>query len=269
MKIGYVQFQPLLGNVKQNIQTIAGLVTDADADLLVLPELCTTGYHFVSRQEVVELAEEIPEGHTTWQLERLCQKKNIWLVAGLIEKHGRKVYNSAILVGPDGYQGTYRKVHLFNEETLWFDYGDKGLPVFDIGKCRIGLMICFDWLFPEAARTLAIKGADIICHPANLVLPYCQDAMVTRCLENRVFSVTANRIGSESRGQKNLKFTGKSQIVAPNGAILLRAGRSSQETGVTNIDISQARDKKINPYNDILASRRPECYVDLISRINT
>jgi predicted amidohydrolase len=89
-----------------------------------------------------------------------------------------------------------------NEEALWFCPGDRDFPVFDIGPCKIGIMICFDWFFPESMRILSLKGADVICHSANLVLPFCQDAMVTRCLENHVFAITANRIGMENRGGK-------------------------------------------------------------------
>ncbi|MFO0767873.1 MAG: nitrilase-related carbon-nitrogen hydrolase [Nitrospiraceae bacterium] len=96
--------------------------------------------------------------------------------------------------------GCYRKTHLFFEETLFFDPGDSGFQVWDVGGAKVGVMICFDWFYPESARTLALMGADIIAHPSNLVLPHCPDSMVTRCLENRVFSITANRIGRARLG---------------------------------------------------------------------
>src|SRR5919202_6692477 len=121
----------------------------------------------------------------------------MYLVAGLAELHSERCYNSAVVLGPSGFIGTYRKTHLFFEETLLFAPGDTGFPVWQAGGAKIGVMICFDWFYPEAARTLALKGAEVLCHPSNLVLPYCPDAMVTRCLENHLFSVTANRIGSE------------------------------------------------------------------------
>ena len=168
-----------------------------------------------------------------------------------------------MLVGPDGYVATYRKIHLFFEETLWFDPGDGAYDVHDIGTCRVGMMICFDWIFPEAARVLSLKGADLLCHPANLVLPFCQDAMVTRCLENGVYAVTANRMGTESRGEKELHFTGKSQITGPDGTILCRAGGDSVETQVVEIDTTRSREKALNPFNDLFRDRKPEFYGEL------
>ncbi len=111
------------------------------------------------------------------------------------------------------------------------------------------------------ARALALKGADLIAHPANLVLPYCPDAMVTRCLENRVWAVTANRIGTEARGGKTpLRFIGQSEVVSPRGEILYRASFDQEELRVVEIDPSAARDKCLNPYNDLFAQRRPELY---------
>jgi predicted amidohydrolase len=122
------------------------------------------------------------------------------------------------------------------------------------------MMICFDWIFPETARSLALAGADIICHPANLVLSYCQDAMITRCVENRVFAVTANRTGSESRAGATLRFTGLSEIVAPDGGVLARAGVEAEEVIVREIDPFEARDKAVTPQNDVLGDRRPDLY---------
>jgi len=266
MKVGFIQFTPVLGDINQNIQSISRLVNQTAADLIVLPELCNTGYHFTSRQEAEALAEEIPCGKTTETLCRLAKTKGAYIIAGLIEKAGDKCCNASVLVGPDGYIATYRKIHLFLEETLWFDPGDREPAVHDIGICRVGLMICFDWIFPEAARILALKGADVIGHCANLVLPYCQDAMVTRCLENRVFAVTANRTGTETREEKELHFTGKSQITGPDGSILYRGGEATEECGVVEIDPTLARNKAINPYNDIFGSRRIEYYGELMKQ---
>jgi predicted amidohydrolase len=191
----------------------------------------------------------------------IARDRRMTLVAGLAERDGDRCYNSAVAVGPDGLIGCYRKVHLFFEETLFFSPGDGGFQVWDIGTARIGVMVCFDWFYPESARTLALKGADIICHPSNLVLPYCPDAMVTRCLENRVFSITANRIGSETRGGKNtLTFIGHSEVVTPRGEILRRAPRDRADIAVVEIDPSQARNKSVNAYNDLFRDRRPSAY---------
>ena len=125
--------------------------------------------------------------------------RSLHVVVGLAERAQDHLYNSAVLIGPNGYIGTYRKIHLFFEETLWFTPGNTGFQVWDIGQAKVGLLVCFDWFYPEAARTLALQGADILCHPSNLVLPHCPDAMVTRCLENHVFAITA-------AGQTNVGF---------------------------------------------------------------
>jgi predicted amidohydrolase len=158
---------------------------------------------------------------------------------------------------------SYRKVHLFFEEKLWFEPGDGEFPVFDIGPCRVGIMVCFDWFFPESMRTLSLKGAQVVCHPANLVLPYCQTAMVTRCLENRVFAVTANRTGTEDRGGKSLHYTGKSQITDTAGNILSRAGEDEECAGVFDIDPAKALDKQLNVHNNLFGDRRPSFYRDI------
>ena len=183
------------------------------------------------------------------------------LVAGLPERDGAQCYNSAVIIGPSGFLGRYRKTHLFYEETLFFSPGETGFQVWDIGLARVGIMVCFDWFYPESARTLALKGADIICHPSNLVLPHCPDAMVTRCLENRVFTITANRIGSEERGGKaRLTYIGQSEIISPRGAILSRASSDQDAFAILDINPHEARDKSLNAYNDLLRDRRTDFY---------
>jgi len=196
----------------------------------------------------------------------MAREKNLHIVAGLIERDGEKLYNAAVLVTPHGYKDKYRKMHLFNEEKLWFAPGDLGFAVHDLGICRIGIMICFDWLFPESMRILALKGADVICHPANLVLPFCQEAMVTRCLENRIYAITANRTGVETRAGKSFRYTGKSQITAPGAQVLFRGGAETEEIGMAELDIAVVRDKKINAYNDLFNDRRPGHYREIIAK---
>ena len=140
---------------------------------------------------------------------------------GFAEKDKDKLYNSAVLVNPNQEFFVYRKTHLFYEEKLIFDKGNTGFEVFVAkGGVKVGIIICFDWIFPEAVRTLALKNADIICQTANLVMPYCQTAMITRALENRIYCLTANRIGKE----KDVFFTGESQIVSYNGQIIAKLG---------------------------------------------
>lgn len=261
MRVGYLQFDPVFGDVGRNLETVTAQLERAQADLIVLPELFASGYQFVSKDEVLQLAEPVPGGPTTARPCEIAARRGMTIVAGLPERSGDRCYNSAVIVGPSGLLGCYRKTHLFFEETLFFNPGDSGFQVWDVGRAKVGVMICFDWFYPESARTLALMGADIIAHPSNLVLPHCPDSMVTRCLENRVFSITANRIGSEARGGKDrLTFIGTSEVVSPRGKILRRAPRETEECAVIEIDPAEARVKSLNNYNDLLRDRRPSLY---------
>ena len=263
MRVGYLQFDPVFGEVARNLDHVSARLEQVETDLIVLPELFATGYQFVSQEEVFQLAEPVPDGATTKRLADIAARRGMTIVAGLPERDGGRCFNSAIVVGPKGFIGCYRKTHLFFEETLWFTPGDSGFHVWDIGPAKVGVMICFDWYYPESARTLALQGADIIAHPSNLVLPNCPDSMVTRCLENRVFSVTANRIGSEARGGKDrLTFIGLSEVVSPRGRILHRAPRDIEDLTLVEIDPAEARLKALNDYNDLLRDRRPAFYAD-------
>jgi predicted amidohydrolase len=260
MKAAFIQFDPVFGDIEGNIRKAVALIERAEAEVIVLPELFNTGYLITSREEAFDLSEPVPGGKTTEALCSAARKKNVHIIAGLNERQGDTLFNSAVVTAPSGYLATYRKIHLFNEEKLWFQPGDLGFAVYDIGSCKIGVMICFDWFFPESMRTLALKGADLICHPANLVLPFCQDAMITRCLENRVFAVTANRTGEERRNGKVFRYTGRSQITAPGAKVLCQAGAETEEIGAAEIDVRISRDKNLNPYNHILSDRREGFY---------
>jgi len=232
-----------------------------DADLVVLPELATSGYVFANQQEVNDLAEDVHTGPTAVLMRKLAAEKNTSYVIGFPEKAPEGVYNSCMLVNPEGDIHVYRKTHLFFEEKLYFIPGDTGFQVFEAkGGVKVGLMICFDWQFPESARTLALKGAQIICHPSNLVLPWCQQAMLTRSLENRVFSITCNRIGREANGIKELYFTGMSQVVSTKGEILLRLSDDIEDSAVVGIEPALALDKQVTQYNDAFKDRRTDLY---------
>jgi predicted amidohydrolase len=155
----------------------------------------------------------------------------------------------------------YRKIHLFFHEKELFSPGNLPFAVDDIGIAKVGMMICFDHFFPEAARTLALRGAQVIAHPANLVMPvYAQLTMQVRALENGVFTATANRVGEESRTDTTLRFTGNSQIVSPTGDILVRLSPTQEGAEVVEIDPTDACQKSLNPLNDRIADRRPSFY---------
>jgi len=260
MKIGYYQFRPLFGKVRHNLDRVVKTLGVAEADLIVLPELAFTGYYFRSREEVKSLAEDPGRSSTVDSLIALCRERGFHIVTGFAEKRMDRYFNSGLLIGPGGVEHVYRKLHLFNAEKDWFDEGDVPLQINKLRDTNIGIMVCFDWVFPEVTRVLALQGADVICHPSNLVLDYCQQVMLTRCLENKVFAVTANRFGADNRPFGRLRFTGRSQIVAPGGMLIHRAPAQREELHVMAVDAHLARDKSITDRNEVLSDRRPEFY---------
>ena len=260
MRIGVVQFAPLFGRVEENRDRAFSLARSQGADLWVFPELFATGYQFLGPEEALRYAEPVPNGPTARALVSFARAERCWVAAGLAELDGGRVFNSACLAGPGGLAGCYRKTHLFDREKEWAAPGDTGFPVWDTGTARVGLMICFDWRFPEAARTLALRGAEVLLHPANLIYPQCQEAMRVRSLENRVFTATANRVGTERRGDwEPLVFTGRSQITGADGEILVRLGDEEEGARVVEVDPARARDKR-QRRNDFFADRRPDLY---------
>ncbi|WP_243349392.1 nitrilase-related carbon-nitrogen hydrolase [Parabacteroides sp. FAFU027] len=259
MKIGYIQTAPGFGEKEQNFGQIRSLTEGVKADLLVLPELFATGYTFTSKEEAEALS-ETTDGETARFLKELSVKTSATIVGGFIERESDRIYNALLIVSEGKVIDTYRKIHLFNKEKLWFSPGDKQLKVYEINGVKIGAMICFDWIFPEVCRTLALQGLQVLAHPSNLVMPYCQKAMVTRCLENRIFAVTANRIGTEHRGEDHFTFTGASQITANDGTILSSAPTDQPTIAIMDIDERQADNKWINYYNNVIEDRRTEFY---------
>jgi len=265
MKIGYLQFKLEFGNVKENIKRIENYISKEEFDLLVLPELVNTGYLFTSRQELEDYSEEAGKGEFSKMLMRICSRKNCHIVAGFCEKAENKFFNSSILVYPDKTFRLYRKIHLFYEEKFFFEPGNLKFEVHEIsvknsGKVKIGMMICFDWVIPEAARTLALKGAQIICHPSNLVMQYCQKAMYARAVENHVFIITTNRTGKDENKGKSVIFTGNSIILNPKGDYIAEADKEKEELKIIEINPADALDKMINPYNNVITDRREEFY---------
>lgn len=263
MRAAALQFAPRFGEVSANRRRVEALAAAASApfDLLVLPELFQTGYQFQDRGEATRLAEKIPDGATCRFLAELSRRHNAVVVAGLAENQGGKIYNSAAAFSPHGFLGRYRKIHLFHRETQLFSPGEAAAPVLEYGGVCFGLLICFDWIFPEMARSLALRGAQLLCHPANLVLPFCPQAMPLRCLENRLFALTANRTGREDRigGEVNA-FIGQSQLAGPGGEILFRLHPEEEGVGAAEIDPARALDKRLTPENDLFADRRPALY---------
>jgi len=262
VKLAVGQMEPQITSVEENIARVKVLLEKAEentVDVLVLPELCNSGYVFQSSDEANASAEEIPQGPMSSEL-LAWSKAGRMVVAGICERTDKGLYNSAGIFANGEHITTYRKIHLFLNEKSWFQSGNDEPPVVEFNGSKFGVMICFDWIFPEIARVLALKGAQAILHPANLVLPYCQDAMITRSIENHVFTATANRIGTE----REVAFSGHSQITSPKGQRL--ASLNGEEIGITvyNIDLSMADDKMITNRNHLFDDRHPDLYSRII-----
>ncbi len=261
MRVAAVQMSPRFGGIALNLERARALIAATPADVYVLPELFNTGYLFADRREVAALAEPFPAGRTCACLRELSDRRRAVVVGGFAEAApGGRLYNAAAIFDRGEPLACYRKIHLFDREFDWFDAGADPPRVIATSAGRLGPMICFDWIFPETMRCLALAGAQLVVHPANLVLPYCPDAMVTRCLENRVFAVTANRVGADDRPHRRLAFIGRSQITGCRGERLAQAAADGEEVITAEIDLALAEDKQVTPGNHLFADRRPGLY---------
>ena len=262
MKVAYIQCSPALCDLKETISRLEALLPAcSEADLVVLPELCNSGYNFSSKEEAFDSSEPIEQSAFLSFIHAKCRQYGLDIVTGFNERSGDTLYNSAVLIGAEGYVGHYRKMHLFMNEKDYFCPGDNGLSVFQRPNATLGLLVCYDWFFAEVWRILALKGADIICHPSNLILPgLAQQGIPFHAMANRMFIVTANRIGTEG----SLTFTGHSLIVDARGEVLSRAPAAEAHVDVVSIDPERARDKTVTSRNDLLGDRRPEDYQELL-----
>ena len=273
-RVAAVQFDPQVGtqNRQSNLDTSLSLALQAvnnGANLIVLPELANTGYLFSNRQDAFEHAEAVPEGPSTRAWMDFARNHQVYLVAGLAEREGMQLFDTALLLGPDGLIGKYRKAHLWNKEKLWFTPGNLGFPVFETPIGRIGLLICWDIWFPEVPRILTQQGADIICSLNNWVWtppPLFDEAgkcmasylTMTAAHVNNVFIAAANRIGEEYGG----RYLGCSLIAGTNGWPIGKvASPNEQAILYADIDLSSARSAPIwNELNDLQRDRRVDLY---------
>ncbi|MFH2002667.1 MAG: nitrilase-related carbon-nitrogen hydrolase [Planctomycetota bacterium] len=261
MKVAVVQTEPVFGERGRNITRALALMRSVDADLYLLPELFATGYLFTSREELSQLSEPVM-GATVAGLVDFSRARNAMVFAGMAEAEGKNLYNSSVLIAQGKVEAVYRKLHLFMNEKNLFDRAENPPVVYKASGACLGLMVCFDWIFPEMARSLTLKGAQVLCLSANLVLPWCQKAMITRSLENGVFTLLANRVGTECRGGQSLTFTGGSEIVDPRGCVLAQASTDKEEVITAEIDPGKADDKMITLTNHLLNDRRTDIYRD-------
>lgn len=276
LRAAALQTRPLFGDVEGNARRALALADRVapKAALYVFPELALSGYAFVSRAEARALA-ETPNARREAEAPGLsaiaawARARRVHAVVGFPERaSGGRVFNSAALIGPDGrVKDVYRKLHLFDTEKLWFAPGDRAPRVTRVGPARVGMLVCYDWRFPEIARVLALAGADVIAHPSNLVVPaLAQQAMRVRALENRVWAVTANRVGEDVRPGSTIGFTGRSQVVDPSGRVVAAAGPRATRALVADLDLARARDKRFTARNDLVRDRRPEFYGPVAAR---
>lgn len=259
-----VQFEPEFGAVEANLSRLSRLVESAaaaGARLVVLPEMCTTGYVFRSREEIAPWVQPVP-GPSTSFLGGLAARTKTHLVAGLAEVDLGTgfFYNTAVLLGEDGaLLGKYRKLHSFVDETRWAKDGDLGMPVFSTGLGSIAIMICMDAEYFETARLAALQGAEILAFPTNWLGPAPSRSWRARALENRMYVVAADRWGEE----RGTRFAGGSAIVDPGGRVL-----ASRERGdgvvMARIDPGLARDKHLMGFGHVLSRRLPREYHGLV-----
>jgi predicted amidohydrolase len=271
MLCGVAQTEPRLGEPARNLEACLSRLEGAAAagcELVVLPECAMSGYMFGSEEEAARFAESIP-GPSVEALERACALLGLHCVAGLLERDGSRLRNSAVLVGTEGLVGRYRKTHLpFLGVDRFVSPGDEPPEVFETPLGRIGIEICYDLRFPELTRTLALRGAEVVVHPTNwpaAVRPLADFLTRARAAENRVFLLTANRVGREG----GVEFFGKSQVVNPSGTRLVEAGEDREELVVAEIDPAEARekDRAIVPGEyelHLFGDRRPELYGALV-----
>lgn len=272
VKIACIQFEPVFGDVSLNLRRSIELIEQATkegARIIVLPELCSTGYVFKSKSEATELAETISDGSTTKTWCEVAKRLDVVLIAGIAELEGKKIYNSAVIIDRYGVLGVYRKLHLWGDENIVFEPGDLGAPVFETPFGRLSVAICYDGWFPETFRMAALQGADIVCIPTNWVpLPgwqLDQKPMATvlhqaAAYSNGLVIACADRVGTE-RGQE---FIGNSLIIDHTGwPVAGPASGYKEEIVIGNADIGSAiQYLSPNRFNHLLNDRRTDVYSD-------
>lgn len=249
MKVSYYQMDIIFKDIEANIVKVENSLKKLKTDLFILPELFNTGYMYLSKNDIMDYTEEIPQGRTTKALENLAKVHNIFIIGGIAEIEDEYIYNTAIVVGPNGYIGKYRKIHLTKLEKKIFTSG-KTIEVFNVLNYKIGLSICYDIWFPEHSRIMADKGVELICHPSNFGGKDSLDFSRIRAIENNVFIATCNRIGNEKGDTFDAHFRGESQIVSTKGEILKQSS-NKEEIVTLNLDLLEAK-KKYGPMTEDL-----------------
>jgi N-carbamoylputrescine amidase len=233
------------------------------ADLVVLPELANAGCDPGSYARALELAEEFSGGPSVRAWKEQAEGSGICVVGGLLERDGDTLHNPAVLVAP-GVTGRYRKTHLWNKEKFLYEPGQE-LPVFDTPLGRIGVLICYDAWFPEAARTLALRGAQMLCVPSNAPDDWVPEEQrrggltmlnvhaIAHANANRLFVACANRVGDG--------YLGRSCVVDPTGGVLALGDPAGEELVLAEVAPSRAlSEKRLTDVSNALDDRNPAIY---------
>jgi predicted amidohydrolase len=275
-KIACVQMDCDIGNVSANLGKIVSRLRKAAEDgakIVIFPECALTGYCFDSLEEASQRAEPL-DGPSTWTISKTCEETGAFAVVGFIERDGQNLYNSAMMVGPQGVVGSYRKTHLpFLGVDRFLKHGDRPFQIFDIPMGRVGINICYDASFPEISRVLKLLGAELIILPTNWppgAWRTPEFVINTRAQENHVYYAAANRVGEE----RGWKFIGRSKIVDCNGDTICEASNDSEEILTAEVELHKSNENRIinvpGVYEiDRLADRRPELYNLISERITT
>jgi predicted amidohydrolase len=273
-RVAAVQMHPNVGEKEKNVENMMEFINEASdnkAKLIVFPELAVSGYTFDTREEAFYLAETIPDGKSTMKFIDTAKKKEIYISYGITEIDEGKLFNTCVLVGPSGYIGTFRKLHLWHNEKMFFEPGNLGVPVFFTPIGRIAMLNCYDIWFPESWRLAALKGADIVCVNTcwvpilgqdSKLLPMADYLCMTGAHSNAVFVVAACRIGVE----RKQPFIGHSIITNPLGfPIGGPASEDKEEILYADINISDARRGKTwSELNGPLRDRRKDVYDEML-----
>ena len=276
MRIACAQYAVRDGDPEHNLRCSVAAIREAatrGADLVVLPELANSGGGFDSREHALTLAEEIGDpkanpddehhGPTVRAWREAAEETGVFVVVGILEHDGDELYNSAAVVGPN-YFGRYRKTHLWDKEKLLYEPG-RGLPVFETPLGRIGVLICYDAWFPEAARTLALRGADLICIPANAPDDWVPEAQrlggLTMLNAHAISIANANRLLVASANRVHDDYLGRSCIVGTTGGVLAFASATEEELISAEVDVERSRhEKRLTGLSHAFRDRNADTY---------
>lgn len=274
VRIAGVQMDVAFKNVDANLARMETRLDEAagkGAKLIIFPECVVAGYCFESLADAMPFAEPIP-GPSVARIAAMCQRLGVHVVAGMLERDGDRLFNAAVLVGPAGLVGNYRKAHLpYLGVDRFTTPGDRPFAVHQAGDLRIGLNICYDSSFPEAARILMLLGADLICLPTNWPpSAECNAEYVinARSMENVLYYAAVNRVGSEA----GFNFIGMSRITDPKGRTLAFAPEPIETIVYADVDPELARTKRLvrvpdKHLIDRRLDRRPDLYGKLVEPI--